>query len=102
MTDAIVTDVTPLLTKIQELQALLNGISLNTPPEKTKKHRGNQKLPKIRHRYSATEKVARVSFSMPPSMFEQLDTYVVAKNKTRTEVIIEALVESGIVMVQRE
>lgn len=104
--DIILANVTLLSIKMQELQAILEKLSSKstTGVEKAvkKSKRGNQKLPKIRYRYSPTELVTRASFSMTPSMFEQLDSYATSSGKTRTEVVVDALMKSGIVTVQRE
>jgi hypothetical protein len=99
MEEYLLTDVTPI---IGQLQVLLDNLEKRchiTRPKKTKSEKSGTVLPKIgkpKHPYSDKDSV-NTSFSMPSDMLVQLNNHALKLGKSRSQVIVETLVQAGII-----
>lgn len=101
MEENILTDVTPLLSQLQELLAKLENSCHITRKKKPKSEKSESVLPKIskpKHPYSDSDSV-NSSFSMPTDMLVQLNNHAFEQGKSRSQVIMETLMLAGIIKV---
>lgn len=109
MEENILTDVTPVLSQlqesIQEILATLKNSGHIPRKKKTKDDTSETKLPKISKRKNqfSDNNVVNSSFSMPPDLLVQLNRFAEKQGKSRSQVITELLLREGIITVaQRE
>lgn len=100
MTEKLVIDVTSLLTQIQELLENSEKRCNTKPHKKTQSGSDLPKIAKPKHPYSDS-KVVNTSFSMPMKLLVQLNTFAETHSKSRSHVIVEALLHGGIVTAEQ-